>query len=305
MSFIFGVGYTNCDIIYAGLSHVPEEGTELYAGQFDIQIGGGPPATLINLRNLNVPVKLATFLGESMFCNLIRDEYARLNMEYVNLHNGKGMPLTITSAMITPQDRTFVSYREDCPISGEAFEHMQKASTGAMFSIMDRLFIELHKWQKKQGIRLVFDMGWEPDLNLETYADYLELADYYTPNQKEAMAMTGTTNPDDAIDVLSRYFSKALVKLDKDGCLICEDGVKTHIPPLPDITAIDATGAGDAFLAGFLYGLYHNYPFADCVRYGNITGGTCVRAIGCLGKQINESELLAQNDHYFQQSFCD
>lgn len=40
---------------------------------------------------------------------------------------------------------------------------------------------------------------------------------------------------------------------------------------------MNSTGAGDAFLAGLMYGLYHGYLFADSVApFGNITGGKSV-----------------------------
>ena len=58
------------------------------------------------------------------------------------------------------------------------------------------------------------------------------------------------------------------------------------------------TGAGDAFLAGLMYGLYHGYPFADCVRFGNITGGKSVTGVGCLTEYVQESELLALREKY-------
>ena len=293
MSFVFGAGYTNCDLLFSGLPSVPAEGTELYAGQFDVQIGGGPPATLINLKGLGVPVKMATFIGNSVFCEFIKAEYKRHGIDYVNLHEGGGMPLVVTAAIITPQDRTFVSYREDAPLSLAAMERLREISSGASLSMMGSQFLELHRQQKAAGATLVFDMGWEEDMNLEKYFGHLELADYYTPNRKEALKITGASNPEDAIDLLSEFFPKALIKLDKEGCLIKENNVKTIIPPLRNIAAVDATGAGDAFLAGFLYGLYNRYDFADCVRFGNITGGICVQATGCLGKQINESEMLA------------
>ena len=289
---ICAVGYTNCDLLYGGLPFIPSDGTELYSKQFEVQIGGGPPATLINLKKLGIPVKLATFLGNSLFCELIKKEYKRHKMDYINLYSGSGMPITITTAMITPQERTFVSYREDTPFTESALAEMKEASIGAMFTIMDPQFLGLHKYQKLMGTKLVFDMGWDENLSLEAYSDKLELADYYTPNQKEALKITGTTNPDDAIDVLSNYFPKALIKLDRDGCLIKENGVKTLIPPMRDIKAVDSTGAGDAFLAGFLYGLYHKYEFAECVRFGNILGGVCVQAMGCLGRQVDETELF-------------
>ena len=56
--------------------------------------------------------------------------------------------------------------------------------------------------------------------------------------------------------------------------------------------AVDATGAGDAFMAGFMYGLYHDYCPEDCIRLGNVTGGYCVQAVGCLTRFPTEEELL-------------
>ena len=291
--FVFGAGFTNCDILYAGLPAVPTEGTELYSTAFDIQIGGGPPTTLINLQKLNVPVRLATFVGDTLFCGLIKEEYRRHRMDFLNLYQGEGMPITVTSALITERDRTFVSYREDIDITDKIIEDMLSASHGASFAIMGVHFPQLHKEQKQQGAKLILDTGWDESLSLEAYADYIDIADYYTPSRSEALKITGSANVDDALDILSRYFPQAMVKLDREGCLIKEGGVKTLIPPLTGITAVDATGAGDTFLSGFLYGLYHGHPFADCVRFGNITGGICVQAIGCLGKQVDEKELLA------------
>ena len=42
---------------------------------------------------------------------------------------------------------------------------------------------------------LVFDCGWDDNLSLENYKEHLELADYYTPNQKEALKITDTDTP--------------------------------------------------------------------------------------------------------------
>ena len=120
----------------------------------------------------------------------------------------------------------------------------------------------------------------------------LELADYYTPNQKEAMKLTGTRTPEAAAQVLEGFFDRVVVKLDAAGCLIREHGVQSIIPAIPGYLHRDSTGAGDAFLAGFLYGLYHGYPLAECALFGNITGGKCVTAVGCLTAFCTETELL-------------
>ncbi len=62
----------------------------------------------------------------------------------------------------------------------------------------------------------------------------LELADFYTPNQKEALKITGTNTPEEAARVLSEFFQKVVVKLDASGCLIQENGVQQVIPVIPE-----------------------------------------------------------------------
>lgn len=146
--------------------------------------------------------------------------------------------------------------------------------------------------QKDKDKIFVLDTGWLDDLSIEKYKDYLEFADYYTPNRKEALKITGAKTPEQALRVLSKYFKNPIVKLDSKGCLVMKNDDILLIPSLPDITAVDSTGAGDAFLAGFMYGLYHDHDIVDCVLFGNITGGVCVQEVGCLTAKIGEPELL-------------
>ena len=56
LSCASGVGVLNCDLLFSGLSRLPVEGEEIYAKGFDMQLGGGLPATLIHLARLGVPV---------------------------------------------------------------------------------------------------------------------------------------------------------------------------------------------------------------------------------------------------------
>lgn len=153
-------------------------------------------------------------------------------------------------------------------------------------------YLEVYKRLKVDGTVLVFDVGWEDGMSLEKYSEYLKLADYFTPNQKEALEITKTKNLQDAADKLKEYFDQVIIKLDKNGCMLVEGDTTHIIPPLENIKAVDATGAGDAFLSGFIYGLYHDYDMKDAILFGNITGGLCVEGIGCLTRYVNETELL-------------
>lgn len=292
MEFVGGVGYTNIDLIYSGMDRLPDTGEEVFAKRFGMHLGGGVPATLINTSRLGVPSKILTFVGNDFFSNFARKSYAEYGAEVVNLYQGSGMPVILTSVMVCNQDRSFTSYRDeataDCCTAEDIYRHL----TGAKLVDMHVGFLDVYKRLKEEGTTLIFDTGWEDDLSIEKYADYLQLADYYLPNQKEALKITGTQTVEAAAEKLSAYFPQTIIKLDKDGCLLKNSAGTQTIPSMKGVTAVDSTGAGDAFMSGFMYGLFHDHPIEQCIRFGNVTGGTCVQGIGCLTKYVDEKTLL-------------
>lgn len=293
MAFVTGFGIPNLDFLYGGMPRLPKEGEEIYAQCFDVQLGGGVPATMINLRRLGVPVKFSTFLGQDQFSAMVESALQQNGVEYANLYQGTSMPITVTTAIITPADRTFVSYRDATTITPAMHEQVYQQSRGAKLVYMHMPFLKVYQRLKAEypDTIFTFDVGWDDSLCMDMVRDYLELADYFTPNQKEALKITNTHTPQAAANVLEQYLDHVIVKLDCGGCLIQEQGKLQVLPILPNVQAVDATGAGDAFMSGLLYGLYHNYPFADCVRFGNVMGGYCVQAVGCLTCAPTEHQL--------------
>lgn len=292
MGFAGGAGFANLDLLYAGLDGLPKKGQEIYAKGFDIQLGGGVPATMIHLGRLGVSSKLLTFIGEDFLSGFVKRALESYEVETVNLYKGKGWPVTISSALIFDGDRSFVSYQDEIEITPWHVEQVYRLLSGAKVVDMQAGFLEAYQKLSGEGTIQVFDTGWEEDLSIEKYRDYLEVADYYVPNQKEALKITGESTLEGAAQKLSKYFKDVIIKLDKDGCLVKNSGGMKVIPPLPNVKAVDATGAGDAFMSGFMYGLYHDYPVEQCIRFGNVTGGICVQGMGCLAKYVGEEELL-------------
>ncbi len=300
MAFIAGAGATNVDLLYQGMPKIPDVGEEIFCKDFSLQLGGGLPATLINLGRLGIETKIATELGNDIFSNFAKEQFEKNGVQPLNLYCGNGIPLNITSAVILPQDRSFISYGKGSidPNDNvkEAFYQLAKGSKITM--MQPGGFNEVYAKLKSEGTILVLDMGWDEEMSFEKYSKLLSLADYYTPNQKEAMKITNTSSPEDAAKELKKYFEKVVVKVDKDGCLGIDGDKAVFVKSIDEFKNVDSTGAGDAFLSGFMYGLFYDYPLSECLLLGNITGGKSVTAVGALSAYVDEEELLKYKESY-------
>jgi sugar/nucleoside kinase (ribokinase family) len=258
-----------------------------------MKLGGGTPATLINLARLGVDVKCATALGDDIFSDFAKREYKAYGIEPLNLASNEGIPLNITSAIILPDDRSFITYGNGAlKDNADAAEKFYNMAHGSDITVMQTGgFLDIYRKLKSEGTKLVFDTGWDDELSFEKYGEYLKLADYYTPNRKEALKITAKSDVRRAAEKLNAYFDEVIIKLDSDGCLYYNGTYFKIIPSINEFMNIDSTGAGDAFLSGFCYGLYHGYTAEDSILLGNITGGKAVTKAGALSAYCTETEL--------------
>ena len=79
--------------------------------------------------------------------------------------------------------------------------------------------------------------------------------------------------------------------------MLQENGVQQVIPVIPEYVHQDSTGAGDAFLAGFLYGLYHDRSAAvlrsQTANVLNISGLSIYKS-GCKGSEFHMEYVLSR-----------
>lgn len=298
--FIAGLGKTNVDLLFADMKRMPALGEEIYTDNFSLCLGGGLPATLLNLARLNVPVRLGTYLGTDMFSAFAEKEYMKHGVQLTNFHSGDGIPVNITAAAIVESDRAFISYGKpvETVTDKEKDAFYQMASGAAICYMESEAYADVYQQLKNEGTMLVYDTGWDDELSFDKYKTLLSLADLYVPNRKEAMKLTGASSPQEAAGQLCEHFDKVIVKADRDGCYGIENGVLFRVPEIAEFQCKDATGAGDAFLSGLLYGIFNGYSFREAVLFGNLTGGKAVTAVGALSAWFTEEELLSAFRQY-------
>jgi ribokinase len=102
----------------------------------------------------------------------------------------------------------------------------------------------------------------------------------FMPNAIELELLTGKLDYCKAADLMVGQGVKIVaVKLGTKGCYVT-DGRERHFVEALKVNVIDTTGAGDAFCAGFLYGLIKEKSLEDCSRLGNFVASRCIMQMG-------------------------
>ncbi|HEV7934400.1 MAG TPA: sugar kinase [Actinomadura sp.] len=100
------------------------------------------------------------------------------------------------------------------------------------------------------------------------------------PNRDEARLLAGTTDPGAAAVELAGVYGRAVVKLGREGAVAARRGGKPMWEAGAPVRAIDSTGAGDAFAAGFLTACLGGAGDREAVAAGCRTGARAVSRIG-------------------------
>jgi ribokinase len=115
----------------------------------------------------------------------------------------------------------------------------------------------------------------------------------FMPNAGELELLTGETNFRKGADIILGLGVKiVVVKLGEKGCYVTDGQEKLTAEPF-QVKVVDTTGAGDAFNAGFLYGLLKSKSLYECGRFGNFVASRCVMAMGARAGLPRAADLVA------------
>ncbi|MHA1279907.1 MAG: carbohydrate kinase family protein [Candidatus Helarchaeota archaeon] len=132
------------------------------------------------------------------------------------------------------------------------------------------------------------------DQGFDQVEPLLNLIDIFIGSQGEVKRLFQTKDLSKGVKKLLQYVEIAAITQGEDGSLIATADNRIKIPA-KNVKVVDTTGAGDAFSAGFLYGLLH-YNFDDmklelCGKLGNIAAASCIQQVGARQGLITKKEL--------------
>lgn len=152
---------------------------------------------------------------------------------------------------------------------------------------------------RQSGLTTSVDCNWDPRGTWDGgLREILRETDVFLPNAAEATRITGTDDVEAAARALVADGPRVVaVKCGTDGALaVTRDGRVRRVPSLP-VQAVDTTGAGDSFDAGFLSGFLAGRPVGECLALGVTAGSLSTRRVGGTTAQptLAEAEAAARD----------
>jgi adenosine kinase len=116
-------------------------------------------------------------------------------------------------------------------------------------------------------------------------AEFLDLlrsgtVDLVFANESELLSLYETANFETAVDALRGDAKLAAVTRSEKGCVVVTKSGTESVPAAPIEKLVDATGAGDLFAAGFLFGLARGRDHKTAARLGGMAAAEVIQHIG-------------------------
>jgi sugar/nucleoside kinase (ribokinase family) len=276
--FVPGVVYL--DIVFTGLRELPRPGTEVWATGM-----GSCPGGVANLAVAAARLGLRTGLGTALstdaygdFCAEILCTQENVDLTASTRFDGHS-PVTVSLAYA--RDRSMITHAHPPLLNADGLVGALPEARAASVSLTkDRL-----PWVRKarEAGTLVFaDVGW--DASAEWPAEALDMLDdcyAFLPNAVEAMQYTRARTPEEAARRLAGLVPVVVVTDGSEGAIAIdsETGEMVRAPAVP-LEALDPTGAGDVFTAGFILGTLNGWPLERRLAFANLIASLSVQHFG-------------------------
>jgi sugar/nucleoside kinase (ribokinase family) len=289
-SDVIVAGELYVDLILSGFDFWPQPGKEAIASEFYREIGGGTAITACGLAKLGLRTSILGVLGEDSGAWMI-EQLSRRAVDTRDIQFNATEPTGFTVAATSPEDRAFLTYPGANRGLREALmqaaaekhfahtRHVHLACAPDLDSAAD-LFQQIHD----SGSTISLDVGWhEKWLSDPRAVELLPLIDVFLPNEVEARQMTGKQDPAACLRWCQEAGARLVaLKLGSLGSAVLSAG-DVIVVQAPNVTAIDTTGAGDCFDAGFLNAWLNGESPEACLQAANVCGALSTEAFGGIG----------------------
>jgi sugar/nucleoside kinase (ribokinase family) len=298
-------GIVVADVFVPPLARLPAAGELVTTDDFVVETGGCAANAAIALARLGVRAAVVAKVGDDHFGAFVEDELSAAGVDVSGI--GRAHELGTSKTVIVPvagEDRRFIhTFGANAALCAADLAPALAAApdvlyVGGFLALpalrQDELAAEL-RLARQAGTRVVFDVVAPAGraLSLDDVAGVLPEVDYFVPNDDEAAALTGESDPRrQAERLLELGAGTVIVTLGERG-LIAVSRDETIELPAPHIDFVEPSGAGDAFAAGLVYGLLQGWALRRSLEFASVIGASACTQLGCTAGLFTRAEADA------------
>lgn len=280
----FGLARGSMTLVDAAQSETIYKAT--YSENSELATGGSVANSIRSLANLGGKVGYLGKIGNDHLGDLFYNDFQKRGVK-THLFRSQTATGRVMGLVSPDSERTMATYL------GAAAEMLPHEVNNDLFSGYQYVYIEGYLVfnhdlikacavaAKNAGAKIAVDLSSfnvvEANLDFlkELIRDYVDIV---FANEEEAKSFTGL-DPEAALHKIAQGDKIAVVKVGKHGSMIKQGDAVARVGVVP-AKAIDTTGAGDAYAAGFFYGLTKGYPLELCGKIAALVSGKVVEVMG-------------------------
>lgn len=295
------LGDANPDLVLRGGDVVPVFGqAERLVDEARLMIGGSGAIMACGAARLGLRAAFAGVVGDDLFGSYMREQLAARGVDVAGLVIDADRPTGLTMVLSTGEDRAMLT--SPGTIGGmraslidpdllRAARHVHVSSYFLQTGLAPDL-PELLAGVRARGVSTSLDPNWDPSGEWDGGLNALLPAiDVLLPNEAEATLLAHTSDLDSAIAALRNRGPLVVVKAGDRGAVAAGPGEHVRVAAVP-VDAVDTTGAGDSFDAGFVTAMLGGEPLERCLALANACGALSTRAVGGVDAQPTMQEAL-------------
>lgn len=305
MKKVLVVGEINVDLVLQGYHGFPAPGKEVLVDDFSMVLGSASAICAMGLARLGDPVAFLGKVGDDAWGRFCLDAMRERAIDVTRVVVDPALKTGVTVAITSPKDRALVSFLgsisalQGADVPGRAFAGFDHLHISSYFMqeglrpAIRGLFAEA----RRQGLTTSLDPGFDPS---QTWGrdlhETLGEVDVFLPNEVEVRGLSGQDDPEEGLRRLQNGRTRIVAKLGALGSMTLEDGDLVRAPAF-SVNALDTTGAGDSFNAGFLHAWLSGAPVTSCLRLGGACGALSTLGLGGTARQpsLGEAEAFLES----------
>ena len=277
---VVGMGLNSVDLLCV-VPEFPTLNSKMRILQFSKQGGGQVATAMVALSRWGVKTK---YIGKVGGDELGQFSVKSIQQEGVDVSSITIEPNTPNQfAMIIVDglsgERTILWDRDERLIYREGEIWKEDVCSGRLLHLDGhdiQAALQCARWAKKEKIPTVIDLDKVESLTPELIKEI----DFIVTSSRFPTLFTGISDREKALLELQKHTSGFLcATLGHDGAVALVEGEFVYVKGF-EVKAIDTTGAGDVFHAGFIYGLLQNWDVVDILRFANAVAALKCRDLG-------------------------